>query len=109
MAFRAVPACFLPLPPLLLWALLLLVASGCGPITYTVDATSAERVVEQARAENASYYAPYELTFAEAYLTKAHEEAAQGEYEDAVHALSVAKAYGRRALTRSAQPGLLDR
>lgn len=105
MAFRAVPSSVL----LLLIAAGPLVLSGCGPVTYTVDAAGAERVVADARAENASYYAPYELTFAEAYLAKAHEEAALGEYEDAINALTVAKAYGLRALTRSAQPGSFDR
>jgi len=82
---------------------------ACGPVTYSLDASPAERVVAAARAENASYYAPYELYFAEAHLAKAHEEAAEGQYEDAIEALAVAEAYGREALNRSAQPGSLDR
>jgi hypothetical protein len=80
-------------------------ALGCGPVTYTIDVSKAERVLEAARAENAAYYAPYDLQFAEAQLDEAHEEAAGGQYEDAIHAATLALDYGRRALTRSAQPG----
>jgi hypothetical protein len=105
MALQEVASCWLVLPV----AAVLCIATGCGPLTYTLDATRAERLVAQARADNASYYAPYELSYAEAYLAKAHEEAAEGEYEDALNALTVATAYGRRALTRSTQPGSLDR
>lgn len=79
--------------------------AACGPVTYAVDAHSAETIVAKARAENADYYAPYELYFAEAQLTKAREEAAEGHYEDALQMVSVAEAYGRRALERSARPG----
>jgi hypothetical protein len=112
MAFRAVPSHPFLLPSVLgsgpwfsLTAVLLLVLSGCGPVRYGLEIATAERVVAAARTENASYYAPYELYFAEAHLAKAHEEAAEGQYEDAINALTVAVAYGRRALTRSAQPG----
>lgn len=83
----------------------LVVAAGCGPITYSLNSVEAERVVTAARAENAGYFAPYDLYFAEAHLDKAHEDAAKGQYEDAVHEMAVALSYGRRALTRSAQPG----
>lgn len=83
--------------------------AACGPVTYTLDVNEAERVVTRARAENASYFAPYDLYFAEAHLAKAHEEAAQGRYEDAIHAAGVALSHGRRALTRSAQPGPSER
>ena len=113
MACRAVPSrlLLLPLPlfSVLLWVALPSVLCGCGPVTFAIDARGTERVVAQARSENASYHAPYELAFAEAYLNKANEEAAQGAYEEAIQALAVAEAYGRRALTRSAQPGSLDR
>jgi hypothetical protein len=83
----------------------LVVSAGCGPITYSLNSVEAERVVAAARAENAGYFAPYDLYFAEAHLDKAHEDAAKGQYEDAVHEMDVALSYGRRALTRSAQPG----
>lgn len=78
---------------------------GCGPVSYVIDMRSAEDIVSEARAENADYYAPYELHFAEAQLTKAREEAAEGHFEDALEMVSVAKSYGRRALERSARPG----
>lgn len=83
----------------------MLALSACGPVTYAVDSQSAESIVARARAENADYYAPYELYFAEAQLAKAREEAAEGHYQDALEMVSVAEAYGRRALERSARPG----
>ena len=105
MAFLSVLSCH----SLVLASLGLCVAAGCGPVTYSLDVGEAERVVASARAENAAYFAPYDLYFAEAHLDKAHEEAAQAHYEDAIHAVAVALRYGRRALTRSAQPGLSGR
>jgi hypothetical protein len=78
-------------------------------VTYSWDVGEAERVVALARAENAGYFAPYDLYFAEAHLDKAHEEAAQGNYEAAIRYVAVAVGHGRRALTRSAQPGLSNR
>jgi hypothetical protein len=71
-----------------------------------LDVGEAERIVASARAENAAYFAPYDLYFAEAHLDKAHEQAARGQYEDAIHSVAVALTQGRKALTRSAQPGL---
>ena len=88
---------------------LVFTCGACGPVTYAIDARSAEDIVTKARAEYADYYAPYELHFAEAQLAKAREEAAQGHYEDALDMVSVAEAYGRRALERSARPGELTR
>jgi hypothetical protein len=101
MMLRGVWSCL----SLVLWVVGGGVFAGCGPVAYSLDSASVERVVSAARAENAGYYAPYDLYFAEAHLDKAHEEAAQGHYEDAIHALVVARTYGKRALARSAQPG----
>ena len=78
---------------------------ACGPVSYALDMHSAEHIVSEARAENADYYAPYELHYAEAQLEKAREEAAEGHYEDALQMVSAAEAYGRQALERSANPG----
>ncbi len=78
-----------------------LMLAACGPVSYTVDVARAERTVAAARAGNATYYAPYELYFAETYLAKAREEAAEGAYEDALHLIEIATAYGKRALERS--------
>jgi len=99
MARRFVSLQAVSLLPLIGWL------AGCGPVTYAFDVRKAEDIVTQARAENADYYAPYELYFAEAQLVKAREEAAEGHYEDALEMVSVAEAYGRRALERSARPG----
>jgi Domain of unknown function (DUF4398) len=107
MMFRGVLSRALSLPAPGAATLLFLV--GCGPITYSIDIVEAEHVVAAARDENASYYAPYDLYFAEAQLDEAHEEAAEGQYEDAIHAVAVALLHGRRALTRSAQPGVSNR
>ena len=85
------------------------VVAGCGPVTYSLDVGEAERIVASARAENAAYFAQYDLYFAEAHLDKAHELAAHGQYEDAIHAVAVALTHGRKALTRSAQPGFPHR
>jgi hypothetical protein len=121
MVLRAVYACFRLLRALssgarsrahalrMLTAASLIATLACGPVTYGLEVGKAERVVETARAENAAYYAPYELQFAEAHLDQAHEQAARSEYEDAIRAVRVAQTYGLRALTRSAQPGRLDR
>ena len=95
----------LPAPAVRSLGLIALSLTGCGPISYAVDVRSAERIVSAARAENADYYSPYELYFAEAQLLKAREEAAEGHYEEALQMVSTAEAYGRRALERSARPG----
>lgn len=86
-----------------------LLLAGCGPVTYTVDIQAAERSVASARARNASYYAPYELSYAEAHLAKAREEAAEGAYEDAIDLASIAEAYGKRALELCNRPSNTDR
>jgi len=85
-------------------------ASACGPMTSSVDIRDVEHLLTVARAQNAGLFAPYDLYFAEAQLNKANEEAAQGHYEDALRALSTARAHGQRALTVSRQaPGISSR
>ena len=71
--------------------LLLLVALGCGPVTYINEVTrQASADVEAARAAQADRYAPYHYTLAVAYLRKAREEAAHADYQ-------AANRLGRRA------------
>jgi hypothetical protein len=82
---------------------------ACGPVSYTIDIASAEHSVSDARADNAGYYAPYELSFAEAHLEKAHEEAARGHYEDAIALAQLAETYAKRARELSGQQGGLGR
>ncbi len=80
---------------LLGWALLIL---GCGPVQYSIEISSAERVLEQAREEQAQRGAPWEYFYAEAHLEKAREEAAQASYEDAMRYANTAKKFGNIAL-----------
>lgn len=85
----------------LAWAALLaalLCASGCGPVVYTAAILRAEGSVAQAENADAADLAPYELTFAQAHLTKAKEEAAEGHYQDASRFADRAHEHGQRAV-----------
>jgi hypothetical protein len=77
--------------------------SGCGPTLYTARLNAAEDSLEQAREENARWYAPYEYYYAEAHLEQAREEAAEAAYEDAIRYAKTAESFGRRALELTAQ------
>jgi hypothetical protein len=68
--------------------------AGCNPILYTMNVGSAARTVEEARLAEAPDNAPYEYYLAEAYLDKAREEAAEGQYQDARRFASVAEENG---------------
>ena len=81
-----------------LFPVLALVASGCGPVLYTSHLRSAEQKLDQARDENARWYAPYEYYFAEAHLHQAQDEAADAAYEDAIRYAQTAEQWGARAL-----------
>ena len=78
-------------------AVLALVLAGCGPTLYTVRIVPAARAVEQARQAGAEEHAPYELAYAEAYLDKAREEAAEASYEDAMRFAETAEEFGEKA------------
>jgi hypothetical protein len=71
---------------------------GCGPALYTVRIRAAEQRLNQARDENARWYAPYEYYFAEAHLQQAELEAADASYEDALRYAKTAEEFGSRAL-----------
>ena len=73
-------------------------SAGCGPTLYVVDLLEAERQLEEARVENARFHAPYEYHAADAYLEKAREEAAEGQYEDAIRFAQSAAHLSHRAL-----------
>jgi hypothetical protein len=82
-------------------ALVLLAALGsfgCGPALYTASIRTAERRLDQARDENARWYAPYDYYFAEAHLQQAEIEAADASYEDAIRYAKTAEEFGSRAL-----------
>lgn len=71
--------------------------AGCNPILYTVSVGSATRSVEEARLAEAPTNAPYEYYLADAYLDKAREAAAEGQYQDARRFASVAEENGVKA------------
>lgn len=80
------------------FALLMSVALfGCGPTLYTVNILPASRVVEQARAAEASKHAPYEYYYAQEHLAKAREEASEANYQDAIRFAEAAEEYGVKA------------
>lgn len=91
----------------LLGALLWLCA--CGPVMYNSAVSKAEGALEQAREQNAHWYAPYEYHFAQAHLDKAYEEAAHAEYEDAVRFAKTARDYADRALRMAARQRIEER
>ena len=73
-------------------------ALGCGPALYIASIRSAEQKLEEARDENARWYAPYEYYYAEAHLKQAQEEAAEASFEDAVRYAKTARDFSERAL-----------
>src|SRR5688572_26379069 len=77
---------------------LIVPAVGCGPVLYTSSIRSAEQKLDEAREENARWYAPYEYYFAEAHLKQAQEEAAEASFEDAVRYAKTARDFSERAL-----------
>jgi hypothetical protein len=77
---------------------LVLAALGCGPVLYTADIRAAELKLQQARDENARWYAPYEYYYAEANLRQARVEAAEASFEDAIRYAKTARDFSERAL-----------
>jgi hypothetical protein len=90
-----------------LTCLLALAATGCVGTVYAVNASMASSSLEEARTLGAERYAPFEYYYAEAYLEKASEEAAQAEYGDAIDFASTADEYAEKAieLSRAAHQG----
>lgn|GEM_PF-1911002 len=87
-------------------ALGFLVTIGCGPIVYMKDVSPrAAAALNQARADQADRYAPYEYTKASLYYDKAREEAGHAYYQNAVDWSRRSQDCSRRAsaLARSAQ------
>lgn len=64
--------------------LLMLALSGCTAGRASLALVQANSAITRAREAGAEEHAPYELTMAEAYLTKAREEASFSSYKDAV-------------------------
>jgi hypothetical protein len=76
-------------------------STGCVGIIYAVKANGAASDLEQAKTLGAEELAQYEYYYAQAYLLKAQEEAAQAEYGDAIEFASVAGEYAEKAIERS--------
>ena len=81
--------------------------AGCGGSLYAIEATGASAKLEEAKALGAEKQAPYEYYLAREHLNKASEEAAQGDYGDAIDLAEIADEAADKAirLTREAQRG----
>lgn len=71
--------------------------AACGPSLYTFNVIPASSAVEQARQANAAEHAPYEFFYAQSYLDKAREEAAEANYQDAIRFAERANELGTKA------------
>jgi hypothetical protein len=82
-------------------------SSGCGGALYAIQGSSAASRLEEAKALGAEQAAPYEYYYAREHMTKASEEAAQGDYGDALDLAEVAEESADKAikLTREAKRG----
>ena len=83
------------------------ILSGCGGALYAVQASSAVSKLEEARQLGAKKQAPYEYFYAREHMNKASEEAAQGDYGDAIDLAEIAEEAADKAirLTREAKRG----
>jgi hypothetical protein len=94
---------------LALLPVLIIAAFGCGPALYTAGVRSAEVKLQQARDENARWYAPYEYYYAEAHLRQAQIEAAEASFEDAIRYAKTARDFSQRALDITARRRAAER
>lgn len=77
---------------------LLVTASGCGGVYYTVSVNAAQARLEQARQLGAESQAPYEYTFAREHLRQAQVEASEASYSDAASYADTAELYAQKAI-----------
>ena len=75
--------------------------SGCSPWAAARGARDAERAVQAAEQARADEHAPYELTLAKLYLSKAREEAAEAHYAAALKWIAQSNHHARGALARA--------
>jgi hypothetical protein len=80
-----------------LFAIVSTMVAACGPSLYTFNIIGAGSAVSQAREANAAEHAPYEYFYAQAYVDKAGEEAAEGNYQDAIRFAERANEFGSKA------------
>ena len=85
----------------------LLSVSGCGGVLYAAYSASATARIEEAKTAGAEERARYEYFSAQEYMTKAKQEAAQGDYSDAMALSDEAEKFAEKAikLSRDAQRG----
>jgi len=72
--------------------------TGCGALYYSVEVSSAASRVEEAQAEGAERYAPYEFYYAKEHLRQAQAESADASYSDAAAYAEVAEEYATKAI-----------
>ncbi len=85
----------------------LFATGGCGGVLYAAQAGGAAAKLEQAKEVGAEERAPYEYYVAQEHMTKAQEEASQGDYGDASDLAEIAEEYADKAirLAREAHRG----
>ena len=85
----------------------LLATSGCGGVLYAVQASGTDAKLQEAKELGAEERAPYEYFYAREHMNKAMEEAAQGDYSDAIDLANIAEEYADKAvkLAREAHRG----
>lgn len=88
-------------------ALALVATSGCGGVAYAVKAGGAASSLEQAKELGADRLAPFEYYMAQEHLYKARQEAADGDYGDAIDLADDADEFATKAvrLSREAHRG----
>lgn len=88
-------------------AFAVLASTGCGGVLYAAQAGGAAAKLEQAKEVGAEERAPYEYYVALEHMTKAQEEASQGDYGDAADLAEIAEEYADKAirLAREAHRG----
>ena len=83
--------------------------AGCSPWAAARGARDAERAVHAAEQARADEHAPYELTLAKLYLSKAREEAAEAHYAAALKWIAQSSHHARGALVRAERGGGVPR
>lgn len=86
---------------LLAGALSLAMLPGCGATLYYVDVIAAGSIVNEAEQAGAPEHAAYDYWLAREYLEKAHEEAAEASYEDAIRFAQQARHHAEQARDRT--------
>jgi Domain of unknown function (DUF4398) len=87
-------------------ALLMLVATGCGPIEYISIVTfQASKAVQEAKASRAPELAPYEYTSAVEYLHKAREVGGYARYHEAIEWGKKSRDFGHEAVKLARERG----